>query len=80
VAIVYLAPGLENDTPAIATALNGLDVLSVGASGAHAKQGAVVAFDLEEGKPKIVVNLGQAKSQHVALRSEVLSLARIVGN
>jgi hypothetical protein len=64
---------------AVAKALAGVDVLTVGATAAHAERGAVVGFDLEEGSPKIVANLAQAKAQNVAFRSELLKLARIVG-
>jgi hypothetical protein len=78
-AIVYLSAGLDRDGAAIGTAMRGLDVLTVGASGAHAEKGAVVGFDLEGGRPKIVVNLSAARSQNVAVRSELLRLCRIVG-
>jgi hypothetical protein len=79
-ALVYLSAGLDREAAAIATALAGADVLSVGASGAHAENGAVIGFDLEGAKTKIVVNLRAAKAQNVALRSNILKLARIVGS
>ena len=40
--------------------------------------GAVVGFDLEEGRPKIVVNLKRAKAQNVDFKAELLKFARIV--
>ena len=79
-ALVYLSAGLDRDAAAIAGALAGADVLSVGASGAHAENGAVIGFDLEGAKTKIVVNLRAAKAQNAALRSNILKLARIVGS
>jgi hypothetical protein len=78
-ALVYLSGGLDHDAGAIAAALAGGDVLSVGATGAHAEAGTVIGFDLDGGKPKIVVNLGAARAQNVALKAELLKLARIVG-
>jgi hypothetical protein len=79
VAIVYLSGELDADASAIANALAGGNVLSVGATGAHAENGAVVGFDLEGGKARIVVNLAAARAQNVALKAELLRLTRIVG-
>ncbi len=78
-AIVYLSAGLEGEAGAVAGALAGGNILSVGATAAHAERGMVVGFDLDGGKPKIVVNLTVAKAQNVALKAELLRLARIVG-
>ena len=79
-ALVYLSAGLERESQAVAGALAGGDVLTVGATGAHAEAGAVVGFDLEGGKPKIVVNLASARAQNVSLKAELLRLTRIVAN
>ena len=70
---------LEGDLPAIAAALNGVDVLTYGATAAHAAKGTVVGFDLEESKPKLVVNPARAKAQNVSFKAELLKLARLVG-
>jgi hypothetical protein len=77
-AAVYLSSGLENDAAAVGSALAGADVLSIGASGAHADKGTVLGFDLEGGKPKLVINVARAKAQNVSLKAEVLKLARVV--
>lgn len=77
-AILYFGPGTEGDMPGMAQALSGVDVLSVGGSGAHAERGAVVGFDVEEGRPRIVVNLKSARAQKVSLRPELLKLARVI--
>jgi len=79
-AIVYLSASLDREVPAIAAALAGGDVLSIGATAAHAESGTVVGFDLEGGKPKIVVNLTPARAQNVSLKADLLRLARIVGS
>lgn len=77
-ALVYLALGLESDAPDIAAALAGLQVLTVGATGALAERGACVGFELEEGKPKLYVNLRAAKAQKVDFRAELLRLVKLV--
>ena len=76
--VVYLSTGLDADIRDISTALSGVDVLTVGATALYTSHGTVVGFDLEEGKPRIVVNLTHAKAQNVAFRGELLALARIV--
>ncbi len=78
VALVYLSIGLEGETTAISKALVGANVLTVGASPLHVTKGAVAGLDLEEGRPKIVINLACARAQSVAFKAEVLKLARLI--
>ncbi len=78
VSVVYLSTRLDADVGLIANALSGVVVLTVVASAAYAARGTVVGFDLEEGKPRIVINLGRAKAQNVSFRAELLKLARLV--
>ncbi len=78
VAVVYLTVGLEPETPRIAAALTGVDVLTVGTSARHAENGAVVGFALEEARPKLVLNVKRAIAQNVNFKAELLELARIV--
>lgn len=77
--LVYFSTGLAGDMEAIGKTLAGIDVLSIGATPSDANRGVVVAFDLEEGRPKIVVNVARARAQNVAFKAELLKLARIVG-
>jgi hypothetical protein len=77
-ALVYLSLGLEVEAPAIAAALGGIDVLTVGATGIIAERGACVGFELEEGRPKIYVNLRVARAQNVNFRAQLLNLVKIV--
>ncbi|MBI2389576.1 MAG: YfiR family protein [Deltaproteobacteria bacterium] len=79
VAIAYLSTGLDDELPQVASALVGVDVLTYGATGGYASKGTVVGFDLEESKPKLVVNVARAKAQNVSFKAELLKLARIVG-
>jgi hypothetical protein len=79
VAIVFFSTGLEGEMGAAGAALSGADILTVGTTASDATRGAVVAFDLEEGRAKIVVNLARAKAQNVSFKAELLKLSRIVG-
>jgi hypothetical protein len=74
---VYLTPGFDDDVPRIGASLRGVDVLSLGAVPDYVSQGVVLGFDLESGKPKILINLDQAKQQNVSFPADVLRLMKV---
>ncbi len=77
-AIVYLTQGFSDDEIAsVAKGLEGADVLSAGAVAGFVPKGIVLGFDLVSGKPKLLVHLGQAKKQNVALSASVLKLMTV---
>jgi hypothetical protein len=78
IAVVYLTPGLGGEVSQIAEALAGTSVLTVGATSDFVPRGAVLGFDVVSGRPKLVVNLTQAKKQDVAFKAEVLKLMRVI--
>lgn len=78
IAIVYVGPKLLDEAPAIATALSGGSVLSVGGDPDYVAKRIVLGFELVSGKPKLVVHLEQAKAQGVAFKAEVLKLMRVI--
>jgi len=75
--IVYLTPGLEDDVPEIRKALTGVDTLSVSAVPSSVPAGIVLGFELLSGKPKIWLNLAQAKAQNVNFKADVLKLMKV---
>jgi hypothetical protein len=77
IAIVYIGSGLGDKVPAIRSALDGVDVLTVAAVPEYVEAGIVLGFDILSGKPKILVHLTQARRQHVELRADLLKLARV---
>lgn len=76
--VVYLAPGLGDDVAAIAEALKGVDVLTVTGTASYVPNGVVLGFDLQSGRPRLLVNLGQALRQNVAFEPTFLRLAKVV--
>jgi hypothetical protein len=78
VSILYLTPGLGGDIKAVAAALEGKSVLTVGSVTSYVGKGAVLGFELVSGRTKLVINLAQGKKQSVQFRAEVLKLMRIV--
>jgi hypothetical protein len=76
--VIYLSARLGEHVGAIAAALNGTSVLTVAVAAPYVWAGAVLGFDSESGKPRLVVNLAQARRQKVAFRPELLKLARVL--
>ena len=77
VAIVYLTAGFTADIDSIRGALDGVSVLSIAAIADYVPKGVVLGFDLVSGKPKLLVQLAQAKRQDVAFKAEVLKLMKV---
>lgn len=76
--IVYLTSGFDaTEIGRVAGDLAGVDVLSAAAIPTTVPRGIVLGFDLVSGKPKILVNLTQAKKQKVALAADLLKLAKV---
>ena len=76
--VLYVSVGLSDEMSGIASALDGSSILSVAATPADVERRAVLGFDAESGRPKLVIHLDQARRQDVAFKPEVLKLARIV--
>jgi hypothetical protein len=76
-AAVFFGPGFDDDIEGIRAAFDGLDVLTAGSAPEYVPHGIILGFDIVSGSPKLLVHLTQAKRQHVALRAELLRLARI---
>jgi hypothetical protein len=77
VAVVYLTPGFASEIPAVRAALTGVPVLSAGAVPADVPDGIVLGFELESGRPKIVINLEQARKQGVDFPAELLRMMKV---
>lgn len=78
ISVVFVMPGFQNELGEIKKALDGLSVLSVGSIGAYVQQGIVLGFDVISGKPKLLVNLSQARVQKIAFKAELLKMVKIV--
>jgi hypothetical protein len=77
IAVVFVTPEFDDDAEAIRGALTGQDILSVGAVASYVTHGIVLGFDLVAGKPKMLVNIPQARSQRVFFQSDVLRLMTV---
>jgi hypothetical protein len=77
--IVYVTPGVREPPSRVATMLHGLRVLSVGSLPEQVAQGLVLGTAVRSGKPRVLVNLKQAKLQDVDFRADFLRMAEVVG-
>jgi hypothetical protein len=77
IAVVYFTPGFDDDIDALRAALGDDNVLSLGAVSDYVQRGVVLGFELESGKPKILINLDQARRQGVNFSSDVLRLMTV---
>jgi hypothetical protein len=77
-AVVSISTALSAEIPAIAKALSGSNVLTFAVNPTYVGPGSVVGFELEGSKPKLIVNLRQAKQQNVSFAPELLRLARVI--
>jgi hypothetical protein len=76
-AIVYFGPGFSKQMPAIRSAFSSLNVLTIAAVPDYVPDGIVLGFDLVSGRPKLLVNIEQAKKQQVSLPASVLKLMKV---
>jgi hypothetical protein len=77
--VVYLMPGFSRaELQAIALTFAESSVLTVGVSSADVESGAALGFELEGSKPRIVVNLRQARTQRLDFNAQLLRLARVL--
>jgi YfiR/HmsC-like len=76
-AIVYVGPGFGKELSAIRNALSKVSVLTVGSMPDYVSSGIVLGFDLVSGRPKLLVNLEQARKQNVDFPASVLRLMKV---
>jgi hypothetical protein len=77
-AILYLSTAFSSYAPALAEGLAGEGLLTMAAESAAVDGGICVGFDLVSGKPRVLINLGESKKQHVNFQAALLHLAKVV--
>lgn len=76
-AAVYLAPGLDAELSAILTYTAAEDVLSVTGTSAMSAAGVSLAFEVQNAKPRLVINLPTSTEEGADLSSTLLALAEV---
>jgi hypothetical protein len=78
ISVVFMMPGFQGEIADIKKSLDGVNVLSVATIGSYVQQGVVLGFDVVSGKPKLLVNLAQARAQKVTFRAELLKMVKVI--
>ncbi len=76
-AIVCFGAGFSDEMPAIRKHFSSLSVLSFGSVPDYVSSGVVLGVDLISGRPKLLVNLTQARKQQVSFPAAVLNLMKV---
>lgn len=76
--LACLTPGLSGVAADLAKVLSARGVLSVSTQGADTAKGIVLGFELASGKPRIVLNLAQARAQKLDFSAQFLRVVRVV--
>jgi hypothetical protein len=76
--VVYLMPGLSKEIDGIREALSALSVLTAATVPEDVASGVVVGFDQVSGKPKLLINLPQARRQQVDFSADLLRVATVI--
>ena len=76
--VAFISASASGRAVELVNALSALSVLTVGDSVATASAGVAVNFIMVEGRVRLDVNQGAARSRHIELSSQLLKLARRV--
>jgi len=75
--IVYFGPGFAKELSVIRSSSSNTSLLTVGATPDYVEAGIVLGFDLVSGRPKLLINLEQARKQQVDFPASVLRLMKV---
>lgn len=78
VAVFYVTPGNEGNLSPIVNVAKSESILTFGSRGEYVDHGLATGVELEEGKPRMVINLTNAKAQGANFKAEFLKIARLV--
>ena len=78
-AVVYFVSGFGHaQVESMTSMFADSGVVTVGSSGALVEAGVTIGFELEGGRPRIVINLTRARAQKLDLSARLLRLARVI--
>lgn len=77
ISILYVPPGFDSELDTICAAVQPFGVMTFTGVPDYVRRCIVVGFELQEGRPKLLVHLGQAKKSGIRFSSGLLRLARV---
>lgn len=76
--LIYLSKNLGGIAQQLAALFQGRALLTVSADASDTSHRAVLGFELESSKPRIVLNLKQARAQNLDFNAQVLRVVRVL--
>jgi hypothetical protein len=76
--LIIVGPGFDDVIPHIAAAFDGFDGLTLSTTENGAEHGIVLGFELVSGKPRILLNLAQARHQNADFKSEAMKVMKVI--
>jgi hypothetical protein len=76
-AIVVFSPGFDVEAVALARAFEGWDGLTVTTTAVGVEKGFVLGFDLVSGKPRMLLQLTQARKQNTDFKADVVRIMKV---
>jgi hypothetical protein len=76
-AIVVFSPGFDVEAVALARGFEGWDGLTVTTTSAGVEKGFVLGFDLVSGKPRMLLQLTQARKQNADFKADVVRIMKV---
>lgn len=76
--VVLVASGLEAQASAIAEATRRRHVVTIGTTRAFAENGVMLAVFMQEGRPRIAVNMAQVRAAGTQLSAQLLRLCEVL--
>ncbi|HEX6245595.1 MAG TPA: YfiR family protein [Polyangiales bacterium] len=76
--LAWLTPGFGELAGELGRALGTRGVLTISSHGADTARGVVLGFELESGKPRIMLNLKQARAQKLDFSAQLLRVVKVV--
>jgi hypothetical protein len=77
--ILFISSSEKKHTAQILEKLKGTSVLTVGEGEDFTRAGGMIAFVVENGKVRLVINLGPALESRIKISAKVIAVGRLVG-
>lgn len=78
VSVLYVTPGNEENLIAISNVANSKEILTFGGRRDYVAHGLAIGVEMEAGKPRVIINLANAKTQGADFKAEFLKVAKVV--
>lgn len=76
--VLYVCGGLDADLPAIVAHTRGAKLTTMASNASYVHSGVALGLAVEEGKPRLLVNLEASRGEGAQFSSELMRLAKVI--